>query len=352
LAEKLQLLRQPPVHHVIFWTLYFIFEVVRWGFYYNDFTYSLQFNLIGVLVSLLLAYTNVYYLMPKYLALKRLGVYLLIIVSLIIAMSMIRVFITQGLISTVDWQVLNTNDVLLVNPNYIIAIILEELFIVALTSSVVLAINWSKNLEITKGLIKKEHETELAFLRSQIQPHFFFNTLNNLYFLTLAKSDQAPEMVLKLSDLMNYVIYKGRNKQVSLLDEINYIQDYIDLERLRYGERLNFILNISGDIEDKYIPPLILQPCVENSFKHGGLNEDNKLSITIDLEVKGSTLLYSVINQRPVKVAKSENKSFENLGIGIANIKRRLNLLYKSNYSLHIQESDSQYQIMLKIPIR
>jgi len=290
--------------------------------------------------------------MPKYLALKRLGVYSLIIVSLIIVMSIIRVFITQALIGTEAWQVINTNNVLLANPNYIITIILEELYIVVFTSSVVLAINWSKNLEITKELIKKEHETELAFLRSQIQPHFFFNTLNNLYYLTLTKSDQAPEMVLKLSDLMNYVIYKGRNKQVSLLDEINYIHDYIDLERLRYGKRLNFNFNISGNIDDKYIPPLILQPCVENSFKHGGLNEDNKLSITINLEVKGSTLIYSVKNKRSVKVANSENKNIENLGIGIGNTKRRLKLLYKNNYSLHIQKSDSQYQIMLKIPLR
>src|SRR5690606_26047619 len=109
----------------------------------------------------------------------------------------------------------------------------------------------------------------LSFLRSQVQPHFFFNTLNNLYALTLEKSEKAPETVLKLSELMSYVIYKGKQQFVNLSEEIEHINNYIDLENLRYGNKLEAKLSISGNILGKQIPPLILMPFVENSFKHG-----------------------------------------------------------------------------------
>lgn len=266
-------------------------------------------------------------------------------------LSIVRILLTYALVTTDIWREANLPEIGLFNPNYVVAVIVGELYVVAFTASIKLGIDWAQNLQSTKELENKRLEAELAFLRSQIQPHFFFNTLNNLYYLTLSKSDQAPETVLKLADLMSYVIYKGRLNRVSLLDEIGHVQDYIDLERLRYGERLELNFNISGNVEDKYIPPLILLPFVENSFKHGGIDDTKVLPINIDVMVEDHTLTYSVENLRRVEVVKSDTKMLERTGIGIANTKRRLNLLFKSDYILDIQQTPDKYQIKLKMPL-
>jgi len=266
-------------------------------------------------------------------------------------MSLVRVILTQLLFDNKVWVMAHLAEVDFFNLNYIVTVFVEELYVVTLTASIILAVDWAKSMQLTKKLKNKKLRAELAFLQSQVQPHFFFNTLNNLYYLTLTKSDKAPETVLKLSDLMSYVIYKGRQKQVSLLEEIGHIQDFIDLERLHYGASLEFNLNISGNVEEKYIPPLILQPCVENSFKHGVVDDANILSIDIDLKVEGNILSYSVENQRSTAYTKSQHKSSEHSGIGIQNTKRRLNLLYKNDYSIDIIQTDSKYQIKLKIPL-
>lgn len=331
--------------------LYFTFNVVRWGFYFDDFTYSLQSNLVEFSVHLLLVYFNIYYLIPKYLPKRQIGIYSLLILSAIIALSLVRILATYQLVTTDVWPEANMPEIGLFNLNYVVAVIVGEVYVVAFTASIKLGIDWAKNLQTNKELENKRLESELAFLRSQIQPHFFFNTLNNLYYLALSKSDQAPETILKLSELMSYVIYKGRLNQVHLLDEIAHIQNYIDLERLRYGNRLDCKFEIKGNIEDKYIPPLILLPFVENSFKHGSRNDAQTLPIIINIEVQNNTLLYSVENLSAGSENSVKQEMRETSGIGIANAKRRLNLLFKNDYLLDIQKSKTKYRITLKMPL-
>ena len=188
--------------------------------------------------------------------------------------------------------------------------------------------------------------TELKFLRTQIQPHFFFNTLNNLYALTLEKSDVAPEVVLKLSDIMQYILYDVKEPYIKLYDEINYIQNYLDLEKLRYGDRVSSKIKISGDIENIKVPPLLFLPFIENCFKHGS-KENELIEVRIAFEVLKDKMLKFKVENNFNEIYESTKKH----GIGIKNVKRRLELLFKNKFKLKITNKKNNYIVSLKIPI-
>lgn len=186
----------------------------------------------------------------------------------------------------------------------------------------------------------------MNFLKAQIQPHFFFNTLNNLYSLTLKKSDQAPEVVLKLSSLMSYMLYESNAPKVPLGKEISYVQNYLDLEKLRFGQRLDISFEMEGPIEAVKIPPMILILFIENSFKHGIKNNVHKVRIEISLKVDGETLFFRVKN--PLGDRIFQHKS---MGIGLKNAARRLDLLYGDQYQLELSQSENDFIVSLKIPV-
>jgi len=170
--------------------------------------------------------------------------------------------------------------------------IIERFYLLGLTSAIKLAKDWIQSRQRIKEREKQYLETELNFLKSQIQPHFFFNTLNNLYSLTLKKSDQAPDVVLKLSDLMSYMLYESNTSKVPLNKEIAYLQNYLDLEELRFGKRLTILFKVEGETDEVYIPPLILILFIENSFKHGVKNIVDKIEIEICLKVENENLFF------------------------------------------------------------
>jgi len=202
------------------------------------------------------------------------------------------------------------------------------------------------NQQIQKEREKQYLETELKFLRTQIQPHFFFNTLNNIYSLTLKKSDQAPEIILKLSDLMSYMLYVSTAPLVPLKKEIDYLHNYLDVEQLRFGNRLTISFNIEGDTTGIQIPPMILILFLENSFKHGVKNNISNILLTICLKVQEDYLLFHVEN--PIS---EEEKDPNAKGIGLSNVRRRLDLLYGHRHSLDIRETDGRFIVTLKMPL-
>jgi LytS/YehU family sensor histidine kinase len=197
-------------------------------------------------------------------------------------------------------------------------------------------------------ILKKEKVTnELKFLRAQIQPHFLFNTLNNLYALTLAKSDVAPKVVLKLSELLDFILYQSNEKSISVQKEIELIKGFIDLEKLRFGSRIK--VEFSHNIENKnsQISPLLLLPLVENAFKHGPTGNEKNVKIQIDLNVKNNILNFEILNNKPI-IAKTNNL---HNGIGIKNLKRQLTLNYKNNFKLEVEDLDDEYKVNLKIDL-
>ena len=350
MAKRLSPLKKPYVYHTIFWMVYFALNTLRWGSYFDDYVYSIKSNLVEFPIHIALVYLNLYYLLPKFIPKSFLRYFLLLILATL-TFSLLRIVITYELVTTNVWMESGYQDMPLFDPNYILAVFIGEMYVVGLTTSIKITMDYVKNQKKTRSLEKQHLETELAMLKSQLQPHFFFNTLNNLYSLTLDKSDQAPETVLKLSELMSYVIYQANQPRVPLSSEIKHIQNYLDLGRLRYGSRLDVDVALSGEINAPKIPPLILLPFIENAFKHGAEDETGHIPIQIGLAVHDQYLTFNIKN-RKVAHTRKNNGIFrkENSGIGLKNTQRRLGLIYRDNYTLQIKNDQEHYAVTLKLP--
>jgi len=196
-------------------------------------------------------------------------------------------------------------------------------------------------------LIKQKKESEMILLRSQINPHFLFNTLNNIYSLVYSKSVDAHKAVMKLSELLRYSLYKADEEKVSLEEEINYLLTYINLELLRIKEKGFIEKRISGDFNGVEIAPLLLLPFVENAFKHCDKNSKTPV-IRLNIILVENTLEFSIQN-RIEKI--KENNYAETGGIGLANVKKRLELQYYGKYELNISTTDADFKANLKIQL-
>ncbi|MEE9363540.1 MAG: sensor histidine kinase [Cellulophaga sp.] len=200
-------------------------------------------------------------------------------------------------------------------------------------------------------LQKEKANTELKFLKAQTNPHFLFNTLNNLYALTLEQSEKAPEVVLKLSDMLDYMLYQCKDAEVPLTKEIAFIQDYIDLESLRYGNKLTLNFTYHLHCPNVMIAPLILISFVENAFKHGASINRKESIIRIELTTNEDQLCFKVFNTLPSgKQTDTENESHS--GIGLSNSERQLELNYKNNYDLKSTKTDKDFQVVLNINLK
>jgi two-component system, LytTR family, sensor kinase len=212
----------------------------------------------------------------------------------------------------------------------------------ALFISFILA--WYLSQKQKAELINQNQASELALLRSQINPHFLFNTLNNIYSLVYKKSDNAPEAVMKLSSIMRYMLYDAVEEKVPLEKEIDYLKSFIELQELRLMNK-NFVrFDIHGQVEGWTISPMVLIPFIENAFKHGS-KQVKSPGIIIDLTVKDHQIIFNVINF----LAKSATEKDEAGGIGVHNINRRLELIYPNKHRLEINKTADQFQINLEI---
>lgn len=204
-----------------------------------------------------------------------------------------------------------------------------------------LIINTIKKEELEKQLV----ESELYHLKSQINPHFLFNTLNNIHTLVYKQAPSAPEAVMRLSSLMRYMIYESNENTVPLSMEINYLQDYISLQQLRYKASPVVDIEIKGEMDSCHIAPLLFIHLLENAYKHSPARLD-PCNIKVCVEIKENTLTFIV--QNPIR-KHHENKLEEPGGIGLANVRKRLTLLYPEKHTLEIKNSDEIFTVTLKI---
>ena len=207
----------------------------------------------------------------------------------------------------------------------------------------------SDRLQLERNVKERESEnlkTELAFLRSQISPHFLFNVLNNMVALVRMKSDKLEPTILKLSSLMQYMLYETDDEKVLLKSEVDYLQSYIDLQQLRFGDRLNIDVDLTLQEDWHAIEPMLLIPFVENAFKHGtGMVEAP--TIAISLRAANDELVFSVRN----KYIENDLAKDKVSGIGLSNVKRRLELLYGGSHDLDIDKADEWYVVTLKLKL-
>ena len=199
-----------------------------------------------------------------------------------------------------------------------------------------------------KNKIEKEKlNAQLELLKAQLHPHFLFNTLNNLYALVYEKSDRAPNVLMRLSSLLSYILYDCKADEVLLSNEIEAIKDYVLLERERYGDRLDISMNFSGDISSKMIAPMLFQPFIENAFKHGSAEQLGKVWISIDLSVKNDQLYFKIINSCDNNpIAATEKR-----GVGLENVTKRLGLLYANKFKLENGLDDGIYVVSLTLEL-
>jgi LytS/YehU family sensor histidine kinase len=205
---------------------------------------------------------------------------------------------------------------------------------------------WMKQKE-TEQLTREKISAELQLLKAQVHPHFLFNTLNNIYSFILKGSSRAPEMVKKLSSLLNYILNECNHPLVPLKKELTLIQDYIELEQIRYGDKLNLGLHIQGNPEGKMISPLLLIPFVENSFKHGTSRMLTHPWVKLDIHIERDSLNFKISNNKPER----DNETIAKKGIGLNNVKKRLQLLYPGAYSLNITENEMSFDVSMKIAL-
>ncbi|WP_345004863.1 sensor histidine kinase [Snuella lapsa] len=337
-------------HHVIFWLIYFLFNTFRWGSFFNDFPYALKTGLFGFPIHMILCYFNIYFLMPKFVYKKKYIPYIIFILSTIFIMVIIKFNLTYYLVSTNVWPEgpVITESLTL---NYTIDMMIGELYVVTFVTAIKMTLDFLEEHKRVADLEKAQLETELLFLKSQISPHFFFNTLNNINSLALEKSNKTSKIILKLSELMRYLLYETKHKRQTLANEILCIQNYIDLEKVRHDEQLEVNMSISGSIQDKVIAPILLLSFIENAFKHGVNKNIGNVKIDIDFTIKEDFLYFTISNPMPsnTKHKKRFNKTG---GIGLENVKKRLALGYNRNdYKLTIKSDKELFVVKLKIKV-
>jgi len=207
------------------------------------------------------------------------------------------------------------------------------------------------NTDREKARKEKENEslkTELSFLRSQVSPHFIFNILNNLVSLARKKSDMLEPSLIELSGLMRYMLYENDDEKVSLSREVEYLKSYIALQMLRFGDDVTITFNPPENINDYYIEPMLLAPFVENAFKHGGdADHDPQINIMLSVDDTTGWLDFKVMNS----IEAQQHSKDKTSGIGLNNVRRRLELLYKENYKLDIVQNDKVFITDLKIKL-
>jgi len=182
---------------------------------------------------------------------------------------------------------------------------------------------------------------ELKLLKAQVHPHFLFNTLNNIYSFSLENSPKTPELILKLSSLLSYMLYECKAEEVRLEKELEIMRNYIDLEKVRYGNRIDVSWNVEGDIQDKFIAPLMLLPFLENAFKHGAAEQLEKSWLSVDIAAKDQVLKCKIVN------SKNECVAVQGHGIGIENVKKRLAFLYPGKHELRLNDEGDFFVVAL-----
>jgi two-component system sensor histidine kinase AlgZ len=332
--------------HIAFWAVYISFMINHISSYQKspevDWGKVLTEAFISLIYMLSISYLNYFYFIPNFLIRKEIGKFLLGFAIAFAAISLFRFEIEKLIIAESPGGAQSPP-----RTRFIIQDIISNLFIVMFVGLLRFASDWL-HLDSKRREIETEKlAAELIFLKAQVNPHFFFNTLNNLYYLATIKSDVTPQVISKLSEVMRYMIYDSNHDRVELIREIEYIHNYISLERLRIKEGIVLAFEVEGRT-DILITPLILITFLENAFKHGVNSTNSQCWIKAKLKVEGTQLNFTIANSK----ANSKPEAMEKPGIGLKNVKRRLDLSYPEKYRLNIEDNPSTFFVSLTIQLK
>lgn len=299
-------------------------EVILTGFYF-------------VLVTL-----NNFVLMPRFLSRGRQWRYLLVILGVLMLFSL-------GEETLLEW-LLDDERYIDIGMRGVSHAFVRMGTIIILFGSFKLIWDHQERLQQMSALEKERVESELKFLKSQINPHVMFNHLNSIYYYTLEKSDKAPQMLLKLSEIMRYMLYEANEKFVSLQKELDYIRNYIDLEKIRLEDRGEVEFKVEGEPDKLHIAPLLLISFIENSFKHSMQTQDDDIWIQIHIGIEDDWLEFRAENSWSQSREDDDGRPDQE-GIGLQNVRKRLQLLYPNRHTLHISRSDDLFLVHLRVKL-
>lgn len=335
--------------HLLFWGSYTLFSLFSQYSYSDDFRRAGVYVLSSLPITIIATYFFIYLVVPRMLDTKK---YLSLALTFLV-MGIVFGYLRRWSLHVVYVPTFRPNYDYVENPLWDLSRAVTNAFQVYTVVFAAIIIKLLKRNyqqeQIAKDLAKEKLDAELKFLKGQIHPHFLFNTLNNLYSITLTESPRASELVMKLSTFLDYMLYEANVARVPLRKEIEQMKNLIELEQLRYGDRLQVAFSTRGDTGNKYVPPLIMLPFVENAFKHGVSREIELSFISIDFTVKENRLLLRVENS---KGGLAPNNKEISKGIGLTNVRRRLELIYGSRkYELQVFDEEETFMIVLKIPL-
>ncbi|WP_374163140.1 sensor histidine kinase [Arcticibacter sp. MXS-1] len=341
--------------HVLFWIAAYSAMMIVYGYSKTSYAAAARNNLFYMPVHMLYFYTVSSWLIPVYL-LKRRYIHffirlLFVFVGTIYLTRVVDVLFVDPYLKRIYDSIGYWYDK---TPRGFWEQVFDPASFFGALKGVNLVVWFGFAIKLFKLLLERRNaalEAELNFLRGQIHPHFLFNTLNNLYGLTLSHSAEAPQVVLKLSGILRYMLYECNTSYIKLKKEVQMISAYIELEKIRYGDRLDVQFSVSGDYEDTEIAPLLILPFVENAFKHGASEQVGTCWINIYLEVKGKALKLKVSNSKPEE--QSGTQPAGGVGnIGLKNVRKRLELLYPEAFKLKLFDEGELFLAVLELELK
>jgi sensor histidine kinase YesM len=341
------------LHHLLFWLLLF----GAWFYFrYQDFASintALLITAIKVLDLALLVYITNYILIPGFLYKKQYVLFGLLFFVIISASSLFKIYIIGQIIyPSGSFVLFDSNFKVRVYDN-----VIPHFLLVSTGAAFKLLLDYAKAQRRLGEMAKEKAETEITFLKSQMNPHFLFNALNSVYFLIDKNNTGAREALHKFSDMMRYQLYEVKDEKIAIEKEIEYLKDYIDVQSLR-RENSSVKINIDPGVKGFFIEPLLLIPFIENSFKHLSHFSNARLNdkvrqgrsneIVMQLAKQNGEMIFAIKNTTE---GKDNNSLMPGGGIGLSNVKRRLELLYPQKYELSIQQTDGYFDVQLKLKI-
>ncbi|WP_109853195.1 sensor histidine kinase [Aquimarina sp. AU58] len=337
------------IRHVLFWIGIFLYFTLSANIdnYNGSYLQLFESYIIFIAIQILIAYTCLYYLVPNFLNKGKTGWFVLWLIILLFVMYAMYIYyriyyydvryfdyyspIVQHYAKQSFWERLLS-----------FSVFLSKSIKFLTPTALLLMFRFYKNQQNYLKLNEQKKIAELTALKNQLNPHFLFNTLNNLYALAIKKSDHAPEVIEKLSDILDYMLYRCNSKFVSIQKEIELIENYIALEKIRYGNRVRISFK-NNSTEDSKIAPLLLLTFIENAFKHGVTQELKEAFISITISSDSNHIIFNIENSKSTISVENKNQRC----IGLSNVQKQLDLLYGDDYSLDIKEESDKYCVRL-----
>ena len=329
--------------HVLYWSIHILIWAGFWTFSQNTYLRNLFHMLLWLPVFIIYSYPISYWTVPKLLLRGKLASFVVVILCWGVAGWFINYLFRTYIFIPVQ-EVLNLKNI--AKGGWVPGSFLCMTTSAGSTGILVLFKHWMLKQQQWMQAEKEKVTAELQLLKAQVHPHFLFNTLNNIYSFSLESSPKTPELILKLSSLLSYMLYDCKSDEVLLEKEVEIMRNYIDLEKERYGNKIDISWNVEGDVRDKYITPLLLLPFLENAFKHGTSDQLEKPWLSIDISVKNDSLRCKIAN------SKNENTQFSKHGIGIQNVKKRLAFLYPEKHELKMNDEGNFFVVSLLIDLK